>query len=266
MSEETLNKPTLSFSSVSKFLKCPRLYYLENVKKVETFANGIMIQSGAWHQAAACNAVQKRKSGVDLPLDQMKALFMGALDEKFKVENVRLKENENRPTLESQGLAITEFFHKLVAPRIVPVLVEKYFRVSLGASFPFDLSGVWDLVDADNIIRDLKAKGQTPNQADVDRELQLTIYALAWRIIYQEPEGGLCLDVVVKNKMLKYVRVNTKRTADDCYWALGLIERAAFGIGAGCDHPGTDGWWCSPKMCDQWTRCRVGTTFHGGKK
>jgi len=267
MSEENKKtKPTLSFSAVSTFLKCPRLYYLEHVKGVETFANGAMIQSSAWHAAAAKNFMQKVKSKEDMPVKNVVAIFMDRLNEKFKIENVKLKENESRPVLEAQGVAITEFFHTQVAHTIQPLLVERYFRVSLGNAFPFDLSGIWDLIDVENRIRDLKAYGKTPSEGDIAKDLQLTWYALGYRISYKEPEGGLQIDAVIKNKTLKYESFPTTRTKDDCQWALGLIESAAKDIGRGCDFPNPNGWWCGPKMCNQWELCRGGSMFHGGKK
>jgi len=263
--ETETKKPTLSFSRATKMLKCPRLYYLEEIRRVETFATGAMIQSSAWHEAVAKNFQQKIRSGVDLPVEQVVAIFMSRLDEKFKLENVRLKENENRPAIEAQGVAITEFFHATVALTISPIFVEKYFRVSLGTAFPYDITGIWDLVDIDHRVIDLKAYSKTPSQKDIDKNMQLTWYGLAYRILFHEAEGGLGICAVIKNKLLRCETFSTARTTEDCMWLLGLIERAADAIGKGCDFPNPGGWWCGPDMCAQWDLCHA-VEFHGGKK
>ena len=128
--------------------------------------------------------------------------------------------------------------------------------LDLGDEFPFDLMGVWDLIERDGTIVDNKAYSKTPSQADLDKDLQFTAYSLAYRATKESIEPGLRMDAVIKNKKPKAVQLTTSRTNDDCRWFLGLVEQVASAIHAGNFYPNPNGWHCSPKFCGYWDRCR----------
>jgi RecB family exonuclease len=252
----TPDKPHLSFTQIGLFLRCPRAYEYRYVEGLKTPPSGAMVQSRAWHEAVERNYRQKVETGTDLPLSDMQETFAEAFARAVAAEQPVLDDDETPGGLKDQGVRIVETHHREIAPGVTPMLVEERFRVNLGPDFPFDLVGVWDLIERDGTIADNKAYGKTPSQDDVDKDLQLTAYALAYRTTTRKTEPRLRIDAVVKNKTPKAVQILTTRTNEDCRWFLRLIEDVARAIKLGVFYPNPQGWHCSPKACGFWTRCR----------
>lgn len=201
------------------------------------------------------NYRQKRESGIDLPLEEMLENFSNIFDESTKYEEI-LFEKSSPEYLKDQGLKITEIHHTHIAPAVRPMLVEKFFTVSLGDDFPYELTGVWDLVEEGGIIVDNKTQGKSKSQNDLDKDLQMTVYSLGYRALYGEIEKEIRIDAVVKNKNLKVTQLKTSRTNDECKWLLGLIENVASAIHKESFFPNPDGWHCSPIYCGYYNDCK----------
>lgn len=248
-------KRSLSFTQINMYLRCPRQYRYRYTEGHRTPSSGAAIQGRVWHDTLERNYRQKVTSHQDLPLEELQEFFAERFDEALKIEEIALERGEDLDALKDQGLAIVAAHHLSIAPRVQPLFVEKSFRVPLGADFPYELTGVWDLVEQDCTIADGKAYSKTPSQADLDRDLQLGLYSLAYRLSFNEIEKGLRVDAVIKTKEPKAVQLSTSRTNRDCRWVLGLIEDAARGIDREVFFPNPTGWWCGPKYCGFWDRC-----------
>jgi len=250
-----MEKKSLSFTQLNTFLRCPRQYAFRYIQGIRTPASGAMIQSRVWHETVERNYRQKIASHADLPIADLQAFFAERFDEVLRFEEIAFESGEDPGALKDQGLAILAAHHHEIAPRVKPLLVEKPFRVSLGDQFPYELTGVWDLVEEDGTVVDNKAYSKTPNQHDLDRDLQLTVYSLAYRAAFGEIEKGLRVDAVIKTKDLKALQLRTARTNRDCQWLLGLIEEVAGAIAQGVSYPNPNGWHCAPRFCGYWDRC-----------
>lgn len=129
-----------------------------------------MVQGRVWHETLECNYTQKVVTGRDLPLSEVRDYFADRFDEKLGGEEVAFEPGEKPGELKDQGVAIVAVHHKEIAPAVRPMLVEERFRVDLGDDFPYDLVGVWDLVERDGTIADGKALKRTPRQEDADKD------------------------------------------------------------------------------------------------
>jgi len=252
-------KPHLSFSQLSMFLRCPRQYCFRYIDGLKVPPSGAMVQSRAWHQAVEHNYTQKVESDQDVPVAEVQEVFAARFDEAVGSEEIAFDAGADPAKLKDQGVGIVAVHHEAIAPAVRPELVEERFRLDLGNEFPFDLVGVWDLVERDGTVVDNKAYSKTPSQADLDKDLQFTAYSLAYRATRDAIEPGLRMDAVIKNKKLKAVQLTTSRTNDDCRWFLGLVEQVASAIDAGNFYPNPNGWHCSHKFCGYWDRCRPKT-------
>jgi hypothetical protein len=238
------------------YLHCPRQYHYRYVQGIRTPSSGAAIQGRVWHDTLERNYRQKVSSHADLPLEALQEFFAERFDEALKIEEIALERGEDLGAIRDQGLAIVAAHHLAIAPKVHPLFVEKSFRVPLGADFPYELTGVWDLIEQDCTIADGKAYSKAPSQFDLDRDLQLGLYSLAYRLSFGEIEKGLRVDAVIKTGEPKAVQLPTRRTNRDCRWLLGLIEDVAQAIDRGTWFPNPTGWWCGPKYCGFHDRCK----------
>jgi CRISPR/Cas system-associated exonuclease Cas4 (RecB family) len=252
--DEQQEKKYLSFSQINMYLKCPRQYEFRYIQGIKRPPSGALILGTVWHSTVEENYRQKIVTKDDLPLDHMQDFFADNWESKLEEEEIDF---ESSPAnLKDTGISVVEAHHKNIAPTVNPVLVEEKFRVSLGDNFPFDLLGFWDVVDEDEVVIDNKSYSKTKSQTDIDKDLQLTAYSLAYRLVTGKIEGGLRIDSVIKTKQPKTVQIKTTRTNQDCEWLLELIENVAKGIMNEVFFPNPNGWHCSPKWCGYWKECK----------
>lgn len=255
MTEKSIEqKKFLSATQISMFLRCPRQYEFRYIEKRKRPPSGAMVQSKVWHRAVEQNYLQKIESGQDLPLPDMQQFYAAEYDDALKAEEIDF-EGRDPGKLKDQGIDITSAHHKFIAPKVRPRLVEEKFIISLGEEFPFDLLGFWDLVDEAGTVVDNKAYKRSPSQEDADRDIQLGLYSLGYRVSQGKLEKGLRLDAIIKNKTPKAVQIHTARTNADCQFLLGLIEQIAKAITSGVFYPNPTGWNCCPRFCGYWPLC-----------
>lgn len=233
MAQPEGGKRGISATMVTSFLHYPRQFERRYIQGIKDPANGAMVQSKAWHRTVEENYRQKITSGVDLPLAQIQEFFAATFDQAFAAEEIAFRPGETAAKLKDQGLAIATAYHQAIAPKVRPLLIEERFRVSLGDEFPYDLIGIWDLVDQDGVVIDHKAYSRAPSQEEADDNVQLGIYSLAYRLRMGKLEKGLRLDIIVKSKQPQPLQLSTTRTNDDCRRLLGICERLAQALRAG---------------------------------
>jgi RecB family exonuclease len=251
------SKPHLSFTRIETFLRCPRKYRFRYVEKVRTPPSGATVLGRTWHKVLEQNYRQKIRSGQDLSLEAMEELFLDHFYQALLHEEIAYHPWESPEKIKEQGLAVVAEHHRRISPHVHPQFVEERFVLSLGDDFPFDLAGVWDLIEQDGTIVDHKAYSErsVPTQEDLDKGLQFTAYALAYRAIHGKVEPRLRLDVVIKSKKPQAVQFHTKRTNDQCRWFLRLLEQVAQAIHAGSFYPNPADRFCGPLFCPYWERC-----------
>lgn len=254
-----LAKPVLSFTQLELYLACPRKYRLRYVDGIKLPASGAMILGRAWHQGIERNYRQKIRTGADLPTAEVVEFTTeaarAALTRGIDDGSVVLAPWERLPKLLDVVAEAAAVHHREIAPGVQPVIVEERWRLVL-PGFAFDLVGVWDCVDTDNVVIDNKLIGTVPDQESFDRALQWTIYALAWRAIRGEVEHAVRMDAVGKKPRVHAKQLWSRRTNAQCRWALRLIEEVGTAILAGSFPPNPMGEYCAPAWCGHWNRCQ----------
>ena len=100
----------------------------------------------------------------------------------------------------------------------------------------------------------VSTKRSFPQDA-ADNDLQLTAYALAYRTLYGHDEGGLRLDVMVRNKQPKTQQLEATRTQADIDRFLRLAEQVARAIKGEVYYP-NENFMCGvcgyDEMCGEW--------------
>ena len=146
--------------------------------------------------------------------------------------------------------------HESFALHYQPLLVEHWFEVEIEG---IKIVGIWDLVTADGSIIDHKVFSRTPSQSEVDKDIQLSIYSLGYRMKYGELENGLRFNALVKNKNPKAVVLDTSRTTEQLEWTAKMIVDVHSAIETGCFPPNPTGWWCDQRFCNAYDRCMATT-------
>jgi hypothetical protein len=247
-------KPTLTASKMKTYLQCGRKYRYTYVNKFDC-PNSVSLPFGnAFHDALEYNYAQKVSTEKDLPIEDVCDRFREVFPR--VAEGAVLEPGQSIETLTDLGVRMLVVHHGQIAPTVRPLFVERSFRISLGEAFPFDLSGKWDLIDQDGLIIDNKSYKSEPKQEWVDRDLQLDVYSLAYRLLMGECENGLRIDAVTKARSPRVVQVFTTRNNEDASWLLRQIEEVAKGIQAGVFYPNRDSNLCKPEYCGHWERCR----------
>ncbi len=215
--------------------------------------------SGVAHKAFERNYKQKATSRIDLPTDEMTDFYRDTFDEEFQSEEVILDEGDTLGGLKDIGTAAVKEHHAKIAPTVMPQsaeTVEEKITLPFGkADFSYDLMAIIDVTDDAGRIRDNKIIGKTPNQDDLDKDIQLSTYSLVKRMQTKVAEPELRLDAVIKNKVPKAVSLKTQRTVEGLRLHLNTIGHIAKQIRAEAFPRNPTGWWCSPKFCGYWNLC-----------
>lgn len=212
------------------------------------------------HAAANLNLINKKDKGgllhedevTDAARDQIKGLWQQGVMLKTEEKTVGSKKLKGQAIDDS--VRLSRLHHREVAPSIIPIAVERFFRIDLGDEVPMDLVGRIDVEEPDGL-DDLKTSAKSPKVDDVRYDDQLTIYALAVKIETGKIPKNLRLDTLVKTKVEKYVGIPTKRTQADLDRVVRLLDVTIKDIQAGHFFPNPNGWHCSKSWCGYWDRC-----------
>jgi len=192
----------LSGSSIATFLRCGQQWYyayVEGIKSPPTIRQAIGI---AAHRAIEVDMAQKVDSYTDLPLDDVLDAFSDSYD--LEIVGAEEDETENPEIGKDSGLALVKKAHDEVLPKIQPVFVEEpvQFRID---GIPY--SGVIDLVDDHDRVRDWKTTKRRPSGAGGLYITQMTGYALAYRQKTGKVESEVVLDHLIRTKLPQYLPI-----------------------------------------------------------
>lgn len=251
-------KPHLSISQIKKFLTCPRMWGYRYRMGIKSPWSGALLVGATWHDCVEANYSQKIVTGKDLPMHEMTEMFVDRWDLALQERTIVLQNGENLDDLREMGVRVTECHHREIAPFVHPEEVETWFDLDLGSDFPFALVGRYDVIEPGGVIVDCKSYKKRPSQADIDRDVQFTGYALAYRATRGQIEDGFRVDIVLKKKKPEAVQMYTSRSESQVRWFLDLIERVAHAMRDDQPlFPNPNGWHCSEKFCDYWSKCQV---------
>jgi RecB family exonuclease len=187
------DETALSASSVNTFLRCAYQWELAYVYKVKRPPSVRQILGIAAHEAVEVNYRQKIDTYEDLPVEDVQDAFATAY--KNLVIDVEDPEEDTSKAKDSGALVISEY-QKTVAPQVQPLFVEEPISFEI-EGVPY--SGVVDVVDHDERIRDLKTTARKPSGRG-DYGLNMVGYALGYRTVHGGQEQDLILDYMVRTK------------------------------------------------------------------
>lgn len=143
-----------------------------------------------------------------------------------------------------------------MAPRLAPTHVQRGWVVEL-AGFPVDLAGTIDVQEGGAAVRDTKTKGKSPSATVAEFDDQLTMYAMAVKVLDGTAPKSVALDCLIDNKTPVLKSFVSTRDDDDFKALLARTEMAVTIMDKGAFMPvkQTDPL-CSPKYCGYWQTCK----------
>jgi len=178
----------LSYSQIETFRTCPLHYKLSYIIKIPTPPSASLSFGSTIHEVLK-EFYERLKQGVK-PTEK---LVFKILEERWKKEGYSSKAHEKK-FFEKGKIYLSGFLKEEFDSKRIPVLMEQRFVLPLPekkGEKPLKIGGVMDRVDILSTggleIIDYKTGATIPSQKDVDKNLQLTFYALASTFIPEEP-------------------------------------------------------------------------------
>lgn len=260
-------KPHLSNSQVTTLTSCGEQYRRRYVRHDPAPVGLSLMVGTAVDKAVTLNLDRKMIHGAFLSGDEIRDITVrtfrrSVLDAKEGDKGILFRQEE---LLAGKDVAIAEAEKKAVrlallhareaAPKLQPLYLQRPLWVEL-AGYPFDLSGIVDVQEAD-CIRDTKTKNRTPAKTVADTSDQLTIYALLSYYMDGAIPSKLVLDCLIDNKTPIYRAFATTRAQEDFDVLLRRLVAAWDAIEAGAFIPARESdWWCGRDWCGYWETCQ----------
>jgi len=250
----------MSPSQFDTYRKCPKRYEYRHVHKIISPPGVAMIKGTAVHRGAEVTHKKTIETGTPMGLVEATQAVSDSFDQ--KKSDIENWEDENPDLIKDKALKAFTVYYREAVPLITPVKVEHTFAAKIG-TVPF--RGVIDLVDqvkedafvdgvqpTVEVVSDLKVTGTRWPEQRVRQSAQLTFYA------YVEKTFRVRYDFILEQKSgIKYDKNKSVRTAHDFKLLVEDVEETADMIKKGI-FPRCDGtnWWCTPKFCGYYERCR----------
>lgn len=255
-------KKHLSISQINTLGRCGEQYrrrYIEGEKIPPGIA--ALVGRGV-DDSVTANLSKKIETGSLLTTEEALQTAMDSVERQWQAGEVSLTDEEVLSGAQSvRGAAIDKAVRLAAlhaadtAPRIEPVAVQRRWTLEMD-NFPFDLVGVTDVEEA-RTTRDTKTSGKSlpANAADVSD--QLTVYALARKVVDGFIPDEVILDGLIDNKIPKTQTLRSTRTDEDFRPMLHRIEAAADSIVKEAFIPAAqDSWICNPRWCGYANDCK----------
>ncbi|MBU0572608.1 ATP-dependent helicase [Patescibacteria group bacterium] len=188
--QEKIHVDYLSYSQIETFRICPLHYKLKYLYKIPTPFSAPLSFGISMHAA-----LKDFYIGIKRGQRQNEKLILSALKDNWMSEGYRSKLHEKK-MLDKGIKFLSDYYKKEFNSKIIPASLEESFVVPLRVpkgERPLKIGGKMDRVDILSggkiEIVDYKTGAKALNQKEVDRDPQLTFYALAAANINEEPFG-----------------------------------------------------------------------------
>ena len=260
----------LSATQLNMYLRCPHQWYLRYIKGLKIPPAGNMVQGRVYHEATADNFKQKIKSKEDIPFNELVDRYSEHWKKDVVVSEIDW-EGAKPSTVREEGIALLKCYHKEVAPKIFPKLVEEQ-KVKFVIPGTLEVVGITDLVDIRDKIIDHKLSVREKSQSDADRDLQASVYLwlrpeckafVFHQIIKKRPTKSMLVKEPGTASIIPYKNlVTTKRSPQQTERFVKMMSDTYTLMQAGVFPPRCDSFWCSEKWCGYWGICKARFCIH----
>jgi hypothetical protein len=259
---------TFSVSSYRSYKKCPEKWRRVYIDGEYEQRSGAMLAGSATWAAESRSLLAQIETRRPLPAEQVLDLFSDEWNELAEREPPLWGKDDKPGVVKDRAGAALARYHRLVAPNVRPLAVERQFRLVI-EDLPWTLKGYIDYErltyrrrSRASIPVDVKMSASRMNQADADSDIQVGLY-LASRRAQRDPAPGFELHQLLRQVNPDIELVPTQRTDAQLdqvleqllYTAAEIGWRTELGIWDGAA-PGA--WWCGTKSCGFFASCPYG--------
>lgn len=254
---------------------CGERYRLSHIEGEERTATSSLFGGTAFHAAIEA-ALHAREAGTaQLEVDYAAGFFMDgwkAAEARYEAELTdgfeSLRWDDPKEKVAVHIYTAFEDFYMNVLPTLPkPQAIELYFNKLLVAP-GVDIEGTIDFTyvdeDGNAHILDWKTSSRAYVKSDVEKDLQASMYSLAYRELFGKAPETFTFHVWVKGNSPRHEEYPTRRTDQQLARFIWLLERWAEQVRAGVFSPNTSGWWCSDRWCSFHAACPAGGGAPGG--
>jgi len=252
------DKKHLSPSQLNMFNRCGAQYYFRYIEGLKLPPKSAMTFGSAVDAGLNHNYFQKIESKKDLKVDAILDAYSTAFD--LGKAETEWEKDEDPAEIKDEGVVILKKYRKEIAPKIQPFAVQDQLLIEF-SDFDYDLKGFIDLIDEAGVIIDNKTSGKSPSKdgeaykVAPDHDLQLSTYALGYRLKYHKPEAGLRVDYLVRTKEPKIIQVPLIKSNAEIDYMLRQIGRIADAIQKEVFIPNRSSFLCSERWCGYYKIC-----------
>ena len=200
---------SLSLSSIRLFTQCSERWRRRYMEREFERPSGKMILGSAAGAAETQHYATVIETGEGFSVERVTDEFSAEWEDRISREDVDFQ-GEKPGVLKDSGVLALEAYHTLIVPEVVPVSVEREFRLSW-EGLDWHVNGFLDVEDAEGRVRDMKMRGKRMSQRDADVDWQPTLY-LAARRAEGEPAGEFVFDTMVRSSRPFAETVTTSRS------------------------------------------------------
>lgn len=268
---EPPKRKSISVTKIKRLFRCGELFRLMDIEKKKFPPPTFLTKGSAVHSASEVNFKQKIQSRTDLSSSKIKEAAASAFDERIKAEGVALtKKEEDAGVSISLGRAkdrtvvLAGIYSDQIAPVHQPRIVEELQKIRL--TDELDLAVKLDLINEQEEIVDLKTGKKSIPQADVNEDLQFSIYDLAYRALFKKPPRGTVIENLVDAPVNpKRNQIHTSRSTAQLEGAVKKINNFIFAVQKGIFLPAQKGsWYCNEEHCPAARECKYFEWYQRG--
>jgi hypothetical protein len=258
-----IKKKHLSQSGLSMYTRCAEQYRRRYVCGDIIPPAVAMLTGTGTHKGMEATLTKKIQTGLLAPDEEVAEAARDSVVKAFESGDYMLDEGEKAEGVDKvkagaidESVTLATLGNRELAPMVAPKAVERFWAVEI-PNFPFDLTGIMDC-DEGGTVDDWKTTGKTPTEDSAARLTQLTMYALAKRVL-----DGIIprvrIGYMVSTKTPKAMFRDSTRTLEDFTRLMRVMERVCGGIEkevfpfACAQDPKP--WICDPRYCGYYSTC-----------
>lgn len=264
---------SLRTSLVKTYLRCPAQCLFRYFKGLVVLPKSFITMGTCTHVTAEHANKYKKAKGKEEKVSTLQDVFHESWKEKSK--NTQFTKEEKPADLEHEGVKkLIPTYHEKIYKRVEPLYVEESFKLDIDDHLR--ITGTLDLVETDNMIRDLKTKGRSPQWDEAIKSFQGKSYRSGFKAKFGKAPEGFILDCLVRTQEPKVVTTKPVAYKDsDHLEFIETCKQVASCIRQGIFYPKREGnYFCSPTSCGYWGICTKGewrklvpyTQIYGGNQ
>lgn len=223
-------RPHISYSQLSTYLQCPLQYYFQYVQCIPwNYTPSAVVFGSSIHNAVEYYH-RSLMNGHTASLDDVVGKFTSDWGSQIEANSIKWRKPEEPAELLTKGIELMELYHNEYG-ELAPEAVELEFRLPILDTTTglfiesHDVVGKIDAIIGDGNIMEIKTASRASNQAEIDNNLQLTLYSWAYRMLYGAKEDKVSVVNLIKTKEPRVEVVQTKRNANDYIRLIMLLDR-----------------------------------------